>query len=174
MQDDEEKQNRNGAAQQSPDAVPRSPTSSPSISSSITSSLLSSTTPVVSSSCRQPETSVSYAAVDSLSITQQGREETVEQESGKKVEAVPKDADETTTHTTTLSAPLLTTPCNTNNNPLPPFCMSVLIAEHEFKSTPQFSPGSIESQSLRRAVVGNKRKSKHGGGGKRKHNKMMP
>ena len=50
----------------------------------------------VSSSCRQPETSVSYAAVDSSSITQKGREETVEQESGKKVEAVPKDADETT------------------------------------------------------------------------------
>jgi hypothetical protein len=172
MQDDEEKQNRNGAAQQSPDAVPRSPTSSPSISSSITSSLLSSTTSVVSSSCRQPETSVSYAAVDSSSITQQGREETVEQESGKKVEAVPKDADETTAHTTILSTPLLTPLCNTNNNPLPPFCMSVLTAEHESKSPPQFNPGSIES--CRRGAAGTKRKSKQGGGGKRKHSKMMP
>ena len=97
----------------------------------------------------------------------------MEQESGKKVEAVPEDADETTAHTTTLSTPLLTPPCNTNDSPLPPFCLSVSVAEHESKSTPQFNPGSIES--LRRGAVGIQRKSKHGGGRKRKHHsKMMP
>jgi hypothetical protein len=103
MQDEEEKQNSDGVTQPSPHALSHSSTSSPPLFSSITSSLLSSTTSVVSSSCRQPETSVFYATVKSLSTSQQGREEMVEQESGKTVEAVPKDADETIPHTIPLS-----------------------------------------------------------------------
>ena len=66
MQDVEERQDGNGEAKSSHDVIlPTTSLSSPStISSSLTSSLLSSTYSMRSPPCRQPETSVFYAAVD--------------------------------------------------------------------------------------------------------------
>jgi hypothetical protein len=97
----------------------------------------------------------------------------VEQESGKIGETVAKDTDETTAHTTTHPTPLPTLACDADPTPLPPFCMTVSSSELEFKPPPQFHPGSIEDRRGR--VVGNKRKSKHVGGSKRKNSKrMMP
>ena len=85
MQDGEEIQDENEATQQSHQTIPPSSTSSSSTSPPFDSSLPSSTTSTVIPSCRQPETFVVSAAVESLLTTQQGREETVEQESGQRV-----------------------------------------------------------------------------------------
>ena len=172
MQDIEEKQDGNGEATPSHDIILPTSLSSPSISSALTSSLLSSTQSMESPPCRQPETSVFYAAVDSLLTSQQGRGELVEVESGKEEEAVVKDADETTAHTTTVPTPHVIPPsCDTDTFSLSPFCMPD--ATSETKPSPQFSPGSITASQ--RGVAGTKRKSKHGGGGsKQKHSRMMP
>ena len=173
MQDIEEKRDCDEEAKPSHDAILPSTPSSPSISSSITSSLLSSTASMMTSSCRQPETSVSYAAVNSLLTTQQEGGETVGRESGKEEEAVAKDADETTAHTTTVPPPHLTSPCNTVTDPIPlsPFCITVTTSEP--KPSHQFSPGSIGASCG--GVAGTKRKSKQGGGSKQKRSrKMMP
>jgi hypothetical protein len=127
----------------------------------------------VSSPCRQPKTLVVYAAENSLPTTQQRRDETVEHESGRKAETVAKDTDETTAHTTTHPIPFPTPTYDADPTPLPPFCMTVSSSEFEFKPPPQFHPGSMEDRRGR--VVGNKRKSKHVGGSKRKNCKrMMP
>ena len=97
----------------------------------------------------------------------------MEQESGKIGETVAKDTDETTAHTTTHPTPLPTPTYDADPTPLPPFCMTVLTTEPKSKPPPRFHPGSIEVRRGR--VVGNKRKSKHVGGSKRKNSKrMMP
>ena len=173
MQDEDENQDKNEATQQSHQNISPSPTSSPSISPTFDSSLPSSTTSTVASSCRQPKTFVVFAAVESLLITQQGREETAEQESGQRVEAVATNADETITHTHPTSYPTLTS--DTDPTPLPSSCTVVQTNEPVKPKLPH--PLNLVSNGASRGgVVGKKRKGKHGGGGsKQKHSrKMMP
>lgn len=169
MQDEEVKEDENGAAERAHGAIPPSSTSPLSISSSSAPSLLSSM-PTVSSSCRQSETLVVSAAVYSQ-LTQQGREETVEQESGDAAEAVAKDSDETIAHSITHPNPLPTLNVDTNPIPLPLPCMTPLATEPQC-NVPQ---ESVPSEVSRGRVVGKKRKIKHGGGTKQKSRKrMMP
>ena len=175
MQDGEEIQDENEATQQSHHTIPPSSTSSSSTSPPFDSSLPSSTTSTVIPSCRQPETFVVSAAVESLLTTQQGREETVEQESGQRVEAEATNADETITHTIThpTSHPTLTS--DTDPTPLPSPCHVVQNNEPVKPELPH--PLNLVSNGASRGgVVGKKRKGKHGGGGsKQKHSrKMMP
>jgi hypothetical protein len=175
MQDEEEIQDENEATQDSHHTIPPYSTSSPSISSPFDSSLPSSTTSTVIPSCRQPETFVVSAAVESLLTTQQGREETVEQERGQRVEAIVTNADETITHTITHPTSYPTLTCNTDPTPLPSPCHVVQTNEPVKSDLPR--PLNLVSNGASRGgVVGKKRKGKHGGGGsKQKHSrKMMP
>ena len=175
MQDGEEIQDENEATQQSHHTIPPSSTSSSSTSPPFDSSLPSSTTSTVIPSCRQPETFVVSAAVESLLTTQQGREETVEQESGQRVEAEATNADETITHTIThpTSHPTLTS--DTDPTPLPSPCHVVQNNEPVKPELPH--PLNLVSNGASRGgVVGKKRKGKHGGGGskQKQSRKMMP